>query len=75
MKNVVSRRGFVNRMSIALSSVMAVVYGARATPRTATVDPAGTEPGPDRIVKKIWPLGFQWKTSDPFLFCVHHEDF
>ncbi len=26
------------------------------------------------IVKKIWPLGFQWETQDPFLFCVHHED-
>ena len=21
------------------------------------------------------PLGFQWQTADPFLFCVHHEDF
>lgn len=20
-------------------------------------------------------LGFQWETADPFLFCVHHEDF
>ena len=20
------------------------------------------------------PLGFQWKTRDPFLFCVHHDD-
>jgi redox-sensitive bicupin YhaK (pirin superfamily) len=20
------------------------------------------------------PLGFQWETADPFLFCVHHED-
>ena len=26
-------------------------------------------------VKNIKPLGFQWETSDPFLFCVHHEDF
>ncbi len=25
-------------------------------------------------VKKIKPLGFQWDTADPFLFCVHHED-
>lgn len=25
-------------------------------------------------VKKIRPLGFQWETADPFLFCVHHED-
>ena len=26
-------------------------------------------------VKQIKPLGFQWETSDPFIFCVHHEDF
>ncbi|HRH65155.1 MAG TPA: pirin family protein [Bacteroidia bacterium] len=25
-------------------------------------------------IKNIKPLGFQWETSDPFLFCVHHED-
>lgn len=23
----------------------------------------------------IKPLGFQWETADPFLFCVHHEDY
>ena len=26
-------------------------------------------------IKDIRPLGFQWETKDPFLFCVHHEDF
>ena len=26
-------------------------------------------------VNNIEPLGFQWKSRDPFLFCVHHEDF
>ncbi|PCJ83378.1 MAG: pirin [Flavobacteriales bacterium] len=26
-------------------------------------------------VIRIKPLGFQWETADPFLFCVHHEDF
>ena len=26
-------------------------------------------------IKKIAPLGFPWETNDPFLFCVHHEDF
>lgn len=25
-------------------------------------------------VKHIHPLGFNWETSDPFLFCVHHQD-
>ena len=27
------------------------------------------------VIKKVRPLGFQWETMDPFLFCVHHEDF
>ena len=28
-----------------------------------------------KTILKINPLGFQWETKDPFLFCVHHEDF
>lgn len=28
-----------------------------------------------KTVTNIEPLGFQWKARDPFLFCVHHEDF
>jgi redox-sensitive bicupin YhaK (pirin superfamily) len=25
-------------------------------------------------VRSVEPLGFVWKTPDPFLFCVHHDD-
>ncbi|HTH07632.1 MAG TPA: pirin family protein, partial [Ilumatobacteraceae bacterium] len=25
-------------------------------------------------VLETFPLGFQWPTADPFLFCVHHVD-
>lgn len=25
-------------------------------------------------IRRILPLGFPWKTQDPFLFCVHHAD-
>jgi redox-sensitive bicupin YhaK (pirin superfamily) len=28
----------------------------------------------EEIVRRIEPLGFPWKTADPFLFCVHHDD-
>ncbi len=27
------------------------------------------------LIYDIMPLGFPWQTLDPFLFCVHHEDF
>ena len=26
------------------------------------------------LVRNLTPLGFQWVASDPFLFCVHHDD-
>lgn len=26
------------------------------------------------VVLQTMPLGFQWPTVDPFLFCVHHDD-
>ncbi|HMV44246.1 MAG TPA: pirin family protein [Leptospiraceae bacterium] len=26
-------------------------------------------------IKGISKMGFQWETRDPFLFCVHHEDY
>lgn len=28
----------------------------------------------NKVIQSIRPLGFPWDTSDPFLFCVHHED-
>jgi quercetin 2,3-dioxygenase len=32
------------------------------------------EPLLDPAVLSLTPLGFQWETLDPFLFCVHHDD-
>ena len=28
----------------------------------------------NKLITNIRPLGFTWQTSDPFLFCVHHND-
>ncbi|HXU70729.1 MAG TPA: pirin family protein [Polyangia bacterium] len=28
----------------------------------------------DDLIRSVTPLGFQWPASDPFLFCVHHDD-
>jgi hypothetical protein len=30
--------------------------------------------GHETAILSVKPLGFQWETPDPFLFCVHHED-
>ncbi len=26
-------------------------------------------------IRSVKPMGFQWETLDPFLFCAHHQDF
>ena len=31
-------------------------------------------PAPAGAIRSMEPLGFPWKTLDPFLFCVHHLD-
>jgi redox-sensitive bicupin YhaK (pirin superfamily) len=41
---------------------------APSEPKSVVV-PATLDP-----VLGLEPLGFQWKTRDPFLFCVHHDD-
>jgi redox-sensitive bicupin YhaK (pirin superfamily) len=28
----------------------------------------------DDVLLEVGPLGFPWRTEDPFLFCVHHDD-
>ena len=28
----------------------------------------------DDVVIETFPLGAQWPTIDPFLFCAHHDD-
>jgi redox-sensitive bicupin YhaK (pirin superfamily) len=40
-----------------------------ADPTTADVDPTDSDP-----VLQTVPLGAQWPTIDPFLFCAHHLD-
>lgn len=29
----------------------------------------------NKLISNIRPLGFTWQTQDPFLFCVHHQDY
>ncbi len=58
-----SRRDFFKRLSLGVVAT---------TGLSNTNKPMNQEI--KNIVKSMKPMGFQWETIDPFLFCVHHED-
>jgi quercetin 2,3-dioxygenase len=68
MEEKLPRRSFITKASLFLSSLIAMPSQSFSTSNQKT----NTKMNP---IKNIKPLGFQWETQDPFLFCVHHEDF
>ncbi|HEU4411261.1 MAG TPA: pirin family protein [Polyangiaceae bacterium] len=57
----------------ALGAVATAPVVAAACSRSEKVSDWPERPAPD-LVRRAEPLGFPWKTLDPFLFCVHHDD-
>ena len=70
MKNKSNRRDFLGKLALGASSALAIPF-LGITGSKETVMNESTEIQP---ILRIKPLGFQWETADPFLFCVHHED-
>lgn len=66
------RRSFIGKMLLGIGSIVTIplVGFAKSTNRQTKHNNMEKHP-----VLSIKPLGFQWETADPFLFCVHHEDF
>lgn len=72
-KTPLPRRSFIARISMGITSFFALpalsavrhIEQSFKFPDNKLMDP----------IKIIRPMGFQWETADPFLFCVHHEDF
>ncbi len=62
-----SRRNFIQKVAAATTG--AVLAGKNSLAASAEKNME------ELVIKSIKPLGFQWETQDPFLFCVHHEDF
>jgi quercetin 2,3-dioxygenase len=67
----IERRNFIGKLTLGLSSVAALPLLAYAKDK----DSNSTDMEKKNTIKKIRALGFQWETADPFLFCVHHEDY
>jgi redox-sensitive bicupin YhaK (pirin superfamily) len=71
MENQLPRRSFITRLGIALSSAIAIPASNLANSLKKINENNSLHMNP---IISTSPLGFQWETTDPFLFCVHHED-
>jgi quercetin 2,3-dioxygenase len=72
MEQKIPRRGLLARLTLAMTSILAMPLVAR--PKTELEDQYMEDDQQKDPIIKIRPLGFQWETLDPFLFCVHHDD-
>lgn len=61
------RRSFLSRTSVFLAGFF--TFGKLSGSSEDT-----TEHKEESPILDTKPLGFQWDTQDPFLFCAHHED-
>ena len=71
----ITRRGFLRRFSAAaalLAGGAAALKYFWAKREQQGENAMQTATG--SVILDIHPLGFQWHTADPFLFCVHHLD-
>lgn len=68
MEHNTHRRSFLGKFSLGLTSLITFPFFASAKNGNQQKNIM------ENKIIKVKPLGFQWETSDPFLFCVHHED-
>ena len=64
-----ARRSFLQRTAAVLGAAVALPLFNKLKGMQEAAQPIAENP-----IKSVKPLGFQWETADPFLFCVHHED-
>lgn len=74
MANSYHRRGFITRLSLGISAVLAAPIIGITRSIKKEFEKKSTEMKNSNPVLRIKAMGFQWETADPFLFCVHHED-
>jgi redox-sensitive bicupin YhaK (pirin superfamily) len=65
-----NRRGFVAKFSVGVLAWLGLSSGRKTKMMEQMTEVSDRHP-----VWEIKPMGFNWDTLDPFLFCVHHEDF
>lgn len=71
MSDSLHRRSFLNRLGAALAATVALPAVSAAKRIKQGYQSAMLS---EQVILNVSPMGFQWDTLDPFLFCVHHED-
>lgn len=64
------RRSFLGKFSLGLTGLFALPAIGFGKSKKEEKEMNTTKDA----IKSVKPMGFQWETQDPFLFCVHHED-
>lgn len=62
------------RTALGVLASAPLAAACRGEPRADASGAAGAALVGVDPVRRIDPLGVQWRTPDPFLFCVHHDD-
>lgn len=71
MNEKLPRKTFLQRLGLGFASFFALPGLEKTAELHAEINqPKMKQP----LISNIQPMGFQWETLDPFLFCVHHED-
>lgn len=73
-----TRKDFLKKIILGITSIGIPAILFKLFGQSSKSDNKNSEQGitmSKQIVKSISRMGFQWETLDPFLFCVHHEDF
>jgi redox-sensitive bicupin YhaK (pirin superfamily) len=80
MRRKIDRRATLKAIASAGAGAAALSLGARLRSSAKGVESKSAKvkrampDNPATAVESTAPLGFQWPTLDPFLFCVHHDD-
>jgi quercetin 2,3-dioxygenase len=71
--NDLTRREALAMLAVSGAAAMAPACTTRRVRREGDPVDDNVKDAPDAVLA-IAPLGFPWRTRDPFLFCVHHDD-
>lgn len=72
MEDKLHRRSFLTRLSLGITAALTAPLAGAAKTIKKGYQTAMEKENP---IKSVKAMGFQWETADPFLFCVHHEDY